>query len=186
MTEQQRLTWSLSMPACEVNKAMQEMTGLSYNTGEQNKDMAKAHQACDWKDTHIVLNYLQERNPFTSDTILWNISAGVHAHNSVNVDKGKDVGNAILVSMEGKTAAEYSFKRNKQVVTLGTKSAVKIDGIAVQIDPQLLFQRLTIAARATDNLEDVFKYELCQLCLTHHYYFESHRSQCWPMLSGPS
>ena len=63
--------------------------------------------------------------------------------------------------MEGKTAAEYSFKRNKQAVTLDTKSAVKIDGIAVQIDPQLLFQRLTIAARATDNLEDVFKYELC-------------------------
>ena len=60
--------------------------------------------------------------------------------------------------MEGKTAAEYSFKRNKQAVTLDTKSAVKIDGIAV---PQLLFQRLTIAARATDNLEDVFKYELC-------------------------
>ena len=123
--------------------------------------MAKARQARDWKDTHIVLNYLQERNPFTSDTILRNISTGVHAHNSVNVDKGKDVGNAILVSMEGKTAAEYSFKRNKQAVTLDTKAAVKIDGIAVQIDPQLLFQRLTIAARATDNLEDVFKYELC-------------------------
>ena len=31
----------------------------------------------------------------------------------------------------------------------------------MQIDPQLLFQRLTIAARATDNLKDVFKYELC-------------------------
>ena len=162
MTEQQRLTWSLSMTACaEVNKDMQEMTGVGYNTGEQNKDMAKARQARDWKDTHIVLNYLQERNPFTSDTILRNISTGVHAHNSVNVDKGKDVGNAILVSMEGKTAAEYSFKKNKQAVTLDTKSAVTIDGIAVQTDPQLLFQRLTIAARATDTLEDVFKNELC-------------------------
>ena len=162
MTEQQRLTWSLSMPACaEVNKAMQEMTGVSYNTGEQNKDMAKSRQARDWKDTHTVLKYLQERNPFTSDTVLRNIATGVHAHNSVNVDKVKDVGNAILVSMEGKTVAEYSFKRNKQAVTLDTKSAVKIDGIAVQIDPQLLFQRLTIAAKATDNLEDVFKYELC-------------------------
>ena len=93
-----------------------EMTGVSYNMGEQNKDMAKARQARDWKDTHIVLNYLQERNPFTSDTILRNISTGVHAHNSVNVDKGKDVGNAILVSMEGKTAAEYSFKRNRSQV----------------------------------------------------------------------
>ena len=40
MTEQQH--WSLAMPACEVNRAMQELTGVSYNTGEQNKDMTKA------------------------------------------------------------------------------------------------------------------------------------------------
>ena len=44
---------------------------------------------------------------------------------------------------------------------LGTKSEVKINGIAVQIDPQLLFQQLTIATKTTQNLEDIFKYELC-------------------------
>ena len=63
--------------------------------------------------------------------------------------------------MEGKTAAEYTFKRRSQAITLDTRSIVKIDGSMVQIDPQLLFQRLTIAAKSTDNLEDVFKYELC-------------------------
>ena len=40
------------------------------------------------------------------------------------------VENAIIVSMEGMTVAEYTFKRNDQVITLETKSAVKIDGIA--------------------------------------------------------
>ena len=40
--------------------------------------------------------------------------------------------------MEGKTAAEFTFKRSDQVVTLDTKAAVKIDGVTVQIDPQLL------------------------------------------------
>ena len=43
------------------------------------------------------------------------------------------------------TVAEYAFKRNYQVITLDTKFANKIDGITVQIDPQLLFQRLTLA-----------------------------------------
>ena len=38
------------------------------------------------------------------------------------------------------TVAEYSFKRNYQVITLATKSAIKIDGITVQIDPQVLFR----------------------------------------------
>ena len=63
--------------------------------------------------------------------------------------------------MEGNTAADYTFKRSDHAVTLGAKSAVKINGVPVLIDPQLLFQRLTIAAKASDNLEDVFKYELC-------------------------
>ena len=61
--------------------------------------------------------------------------------------------------MKGMTVAEYTFKRNYQVITLATKSAIKIDGITVQIDPQVL--KLTLAAKTTDNIKDVFKYELC-------------------------
>ena len=130
MTEQQRLIWLLSMPACaEVNKSMQELTGVSYNTGERNKDITKARMARDWKDTTTVLKYLQEKNPFTSDTSLRNISTGVHAHSTVNVNYAKDVGKAILAKMEGNTAADYTFKRSDHAVTLGTKSAVKIDGV---------------------------------------------------------
>ena len=60
--------------------------GVNYNTGEQNKDMTKARQLRDRKDTMIVLKYLQERNPFSNDPSLWSISTGVHAHSTVNVD----------------------------------------------------------------------------------------------------
>ncbi len=69
------------------------------------------------------------------------------------MDTAKIFGNAaILASMEGKTAAVFTFKKSGKV---------KIDGVTVQIDPQLLFQRLTIAAKAVDKIEDIFKYELC-------------------------
>ena len=45
MTEQQRLLWLLSLPACaEINQAMEGLTGVNYNIGEQNKDMTKARQ----------------------------------------------------------------------------------------------------------------------------------------------
>ena len=37
------------------------------------------------------------------------------------------------------------------------KFSIKIDGNTVQIDPQLLFQRLALAAKATQDLEAVFK-----------------------------
>ncbi len=69
MTEHQRLLWLLSRPACaEVNQAMLEFTGVYYNTGEQNQDMTKVRQVCDWKDTLTVLQHLQERNPFSIPT----------------------------------------------------------------------------------------------------------------------
>ena len=119
MTEQQRVVWSLAMPACaEVNRAMQELTGVSFNSGEQNKDMAQSRQVRDWKDIQTLLSYLQQRSPFSSDPVLRNICTGVHAHSNVNVDTAKVVGNAILSSMEGTTPADYTFKRNRHAITL--------------------------------------------------------------------
>ena len=44
---------------------------------------------------------------------------------------------------------------------MDVKSLIKIDGNTVQIDPQLLFQRLALVDKATQDLEAVFKYELC-------------------------
>ena len=94
------------MPACaDVNMAMQELTGVCYNLGEQHKDLTQARHACDWKDTQTLLSHLQKRNPFTPDR---NICTGLHAHCS----------DAILASMIEKTVAVYIFKRCDQVVTL--------------------------------------------------------------------
>ena len=152
----------MSVPVCaEVNKAMQELTGVNYDTSEQNKDMTKARQARDWKDTHTILSYFHENNPFTSNNSLRDISTGVHAQSAVNVDKAESVGRAILEDMEGKAVDEYVFKKANQAVTLGCKSAIKVGGDLITADPQLLFQRLILVAKSRDSLKDVFRFELC-------------------------
>jgi len=52
--------------------------------------------------------------------------------------------------------------RKKKAVTLNLKlSSVKVDGDIIQIDPLLLFQRLTTVMQSSDNLELAFKHELC-------------------------
>ncbi|KAH3883859.1 hypothetical protein DPMN_007827 [Dreissena polymorpha] len=62
--------------------------------------------------------------------------------------------------MFGKSCDE-PFKRSNKVVTLSESNSVKIAGEAVEIDPQLLFQRLTtVADRYVEDISDVFKYEL--------------------------
>ena len=86
-TEQQRLIWLLSMSACpETNRAMQELTGVKSNSGEQNKDMSKARQKRDAKDTLVILTTFADRDPFSADPNLRNIMTGVNADNAVNVD----------------------------------------------------------------------------------------------------
>ena len=59
-------------------------------------------------------------------------------------------------------SADFTFKKKDAVVPLGSKSYAKIDGQSLPIDPQLLFQRLLTAAQeGSENLADIFKYELC-------------------------
>ena len=54
---------------------------------------------------------------------------------------------------------QHTFQRKIQV---GLKSSsVKIDGDKIQIDPQLLFQRLTTVIQSSDKLELAFKHKLC-------------------------
>ena len=52
-------------------------------------------------------------------------------------------------------------RKTKYNVTLGLNSSVKIDGDRIQIDPLLLFQRLTTVMQSSDDLELAFKHELC-------------------------
>ena len=46
-------------------------------------------------------------------------------------------------------------------MTLATKSSVKFDGEKIQVDPQLLFQRPIVALKSLDDMEAIFKFELC-------------------------
>ncbi|KAK6191206.1 hypothetical protein SNE40_002944 [Patella caerulea] len=165
LSDSQRTQWLLSMPACaDISDAMREFTDTDYITNEQHKDMTVARQKRDDKDTYKLLTFLQERDPFTSDTSLRNITTGVTAGNTVNADRGLAVGNHILQSMVGKQVFEYSFMKKKEVITMDIKYSAKVDGDASNVDSQLLFQRLVTAAqRNAEDLSEIFKYELSTL-----------------------
>ena len=58
---------------------------------------------------------------------------------------------------------KLSFVRKRQAITLASRTSVAINNEPVQVDPQLMFQRLSlIATREThENPALLFKYELC-------------------------
>lgn len=149
------------VPCTEVNNAMQEFTTVMYNTSEQHKEASYTRQTRDCLDTKKILAFLLDRSPFTSEEPLRSLTSGVVAHSSVNVDKAKEAGELILQSMQGQNVWNYSFKRNLQAVTMGSKNT-KVGEEVVNIDPQLLFQRLAFVSEQQDiDKRDIFKYELC-------------------------
>ena len=141
---------------------MQEFSGVSYHTSDQHQDCGPARQAKDSKDSQTILQFLLERNPFNNDPKLRNIETGVEAGSSVNVEKSVEIGSKVVESLVGKNLLEHTFKKKLQAVVLTTKPTVKLDGgESIQVDPQLLFQRLiTAATRLGDEISHVFEYEL--------------------------
>jgi hypothetical protein len=141
-TEVQRLVWLLSMPACaKVNQAMQELTGINCDSSEQHKDSTPSRIKRDSEDTYKVLQTLSALDPFGNDTTLRGLVSGLVASDQVNVDDAKRVGQLILDSMVGQDMCAYSFRRKMQAVTIGAKSAVKVDGEPVQVDPPTPFPK---------------------------------------------
>ena len=164
-TEVQRLVWLLSMPACaDIDHCMQELTGVNSDSSEQHKECSQSRIKRDTEDTYKVLNTLSNLNPFGPDPSLRGLVTGLTANESVNVDNAKLVGQRILDSMVGKTITDISFQRKKQAVTLVANTAITVDDdVSVQVDPQLLFQRLSLIATSgtKDEPASYFKYELC-------------------------
>ena len=163
MSENQRNIWVLSRPACvQVNSVMQQLTGVYQSTGEQNKDLSPSRQSRDWKDLQKLYKCLNERNPFDVERYLINIANGMHAQSSVNVDNAKEIGIKILYEMNGKTPLNHTFRKKDQAITLSVKTAVMVHNDYIQVDPELMFQRLaSFAAKSPDQLEKAFGYELC-------------------------
>ena len=93
-----------------------------------------------------LVTYLSQRNPFSADPSLRSIMNGVVAGEDVNADKAKEAGEKVLCSMLGKNIHDHSFQKKDQVETLASKSAVRFSEGSIQVDPQLLFQRLTVVA----------------------------------------
>ena len=83
------------------------------------------------------------------------------AQERVNVEKAREIGVNIVESMAGKSTDEFRFRKSNQAVTLGLRSTVKIKGEHVNIDPQLLFQRLLTVRERCDDVTSLFQYELC-------------------------
>ena len=163
MAEQQRLTWSMSRPICaEVNACLQSLTSTAYVGSDQHIECLPSRISRDRKDLMTIITFLTNMSPFTHTKELRNIASGVTAAVNVNVDQALQIGEKILHSMTGMDSEKYTFRKRDKVITLATRNSVNVNDDVIQIDPWLLFQRLSsVAVSSQCNMVDVFKFELC-------------------------
>ncbi|KAK3750311.1 hypothetical protein QZH41_001771 [Actinostola sp. cb2023] len=116
----------------------------------------------DHSDLQKIVGFFTQRDPFCADPSLRNIATGVVAEDGVNCEKAKEVGDSIIKKMAGKYVDEHSFQKKYQVKTLACKTSVHLKDGSIQIDPQLLFQRLSVLATSGqyDNPGSFFEYEM--------------------------
>ena len=115
-----------------------KLTGVSFETSDQHKDMTESRQGSEINDTIAVISYLRDRDPFTQNThSLFNIATGMTAQ-VVNVEQARHIGESILTSMIGQSVDDFVFRKAAQAVPLGTKTVVKVHGETAKIDPQLI------------------------------------------------
>ena len=157
MDETQRTRWLQAMPIfaqiSDEIKSVQERNGT-----EINKDLTKSRRTRDHEDTSKIFQYLEQHTPFIENEHLYNIISGVSAPQS-NAHLAKDFGNNIIKMMEDQNAAQFIFRKKHQIKTMGHK--IVTDGVEVQVDPQVLFQRLlVIASNAEITLSEIMTFEL--------------------------
>ena len=115
--------------------------------------------------------FLSERDPFANDTLLQSIATGVVAECTVHVDRAKEIGNMILAKIINKNPVDLIFKKKDQAVAQSPQSIEKIHGESIQVDPQLLFQRLVAAAG--EMFVDQPIIINCEFCSFHSAIFDS-------------
>ena len=165
MTECQQAVWLLSTPiTSEINRVMQNLTGVTYETSEQHKECRDSRVKKDHEDAAILHEYLNDRNPFHFSQNLANIHTGEVAADNVDVYNAKDVGEKIIHSMVGQYVFSYSFTRKDMVTTMKSKSSIEIDSELVHVDPMLLFQRLIlVVGKKEGEMKEAFTHELSTL-----------------------
>ena len=151
---------------------MMQLTNVKYSTSEQYKETTYARVARAANDTQEVLLYLSQRSPFTAETSIRNIGTGITSSPHVSVHESKSIGKHILASMERNPVATYIFRKKDQAVTMDTQSTMKTQDeyVHVDVDHQLLFQRILTVGTKNGELQNVFDHELCHY---HPALFES-------------
>ena len=165
VTESVRMVWlSSTHRVASVRNAMGTLTGQHHGTNEQHIDLANSRVLRDNKDLLALIDWFDAHEPFNANvSALRSLSSGLTAteDDNVNCDDVEEVGRKIQKKLDNVCIEDATIKRSDQVKTLiSLQPGIKMDDKTVNIDPLILFARLTALLQRDDEITDKFRYEL--------------------------
>ena len=117
---------------------MYEFIGTKYKTSDLLKDTAQAWVTRNHWDGFKILQYLQERDPYTVEENLINLPRGEVADESFNVHQVFEIGEKLIRGRSNQLALSFSFKRKEKLVLMKRISLLPINGEKIHVDSALL------------------------------------------------
>jgi len=143
------MKWTQNMSAVnEVCQSLEDFCSLSMIFSEQHVELRSAIMKRDNSDTEKLNNWLSSYYPFSECKVIMSIFSGQIGDDSINCHEAVEIGRVAMESIVGKHFSDVSLKRSSRVLTLATlNSSIKINGEVTPIDPQLLFQRISLTKK---------------------------------------
>ncbi|CAH1155651.1 unnamed protein product [Phaedon cochleariae] len=154
--------WILAMPVlAEVSEAIENFCSVSFATSEQHVDARVSRISRDTQDLEKFVDWFSSHNPFPVSLEIMSISTGVQGDVKIDCYRANEVGVLSMAAIVGGNFGDVKFQRKKRVIPLrAVNSSLNIQNEVVPVDPSLIFQRITIAKKTEQDLQQYFHFEL--------------------------
>ena len=144
---------SQTVRVCET---LENFCGVHTHTSDQHKDMRTTATARDGQHFLMFKDFMSQHSPFAyigvNHNRLVSITTGAVAPQQANADSAFEVGNDAAARLTGLNYADATLRRNDKVTSIGA-------GKMVEIDPTILFMRVTCVIENHADLQNYMKHE---------------------------
>ncbi|MES9880176.1 MAG: hypothetical protein ABW185_04765 [Sedimenticola sp.] len=150
-----------TVPVCE---SLENFCGIETQTSDQHSDLRATTTARDGQHYDLFRNWFDDHSPFSyagehCDSLV-SVSTGIVAPKSANADRAFEIGRESAEHLTGDNYADAKLKRKDRVISIGTASnGVTVRDEEVEVDPTLLFMRVTCVIKQPSDMEYHLKHE---------------------------
>lgn len=150
-----------TVPVCE---SLEDFCGIHSQTSDQHTDLRASTTARDGHHYIAFRNWFDDHSPFSyagahRDSLV-SVSTGIVAPKSANADRAFELGREAAERIVGENYADVKLKRKDRVISIGTaNNSVTVRDQEVEVDPTLLFMRVTCVIKQPSDMEDHLRHE---------------------------